>query len=116
MLITPHKKNHETNHHGLSYSVGAGGIADGEAVAACLALGAEAVWVGTRFICASESGASHRWQETVIRASPSETMRTLVATGRPCRMYMTPYIKKWETERKDESEFEGHDPQAKRYY
>ena len=82
--------------------VAAGGIADGEAVAACLALGAEGVWVGTRFICATESGASQRWQDTVISASPSDTIRTLVVTGRPVRLFMTPYIKKWETERRDE--------------
>lgn len=89
----------------LMGSVGAGGIADGEGVAACMALGAEAVWVGTRFICANESGASLRWRETVINGTPQETVRTLVATGRPCRMYMSPYYKKWETERKDESEY-----------
>jgi NAD(P)H-dependent flavin oxidoreductase YrpB (nitropropane dioxygenase family) len=85
--------------------VAAGGIADGEALAAALSLGAEAVWVGTRFICAKESGASQRYRDTVMTSLPNDTMRTLVITGRPVRLFVTPYVKKWETERKEESEF-----------
>jgi NAD(P)H-dependent flavin oxidoreductase YrpB (nitropropane dioxygenase family) len=37
--------------------VAAGGIFDGRSVAASLMLGASAVWVGTRFVAAKESGA-----------------------------------------------------------
>lgn len=37
--------------------VAAGGICDGRGVAAALMLGADAVWIGTRFVTARESGA-----------------------------------------------------------
>lgn len=37
--------------------VAAGGIYDGRGIAAALMLGAGAVWVGTRFVTAKESGA-----------------------------------------------------------
>jgi len=37
--------------------VAAGGIFDGRGLAMSLALGAEAVWVGTRFIASTEAGA-----------------------------------------------------------
>lgn len=48
--------------------VGAGGISDGRGLASCLSLGAEAVWVGTRFVCAKEAGASTRHQEAIVTA------------------------------------------------
>ncbi len=37
--------------------VAAGGLYDGRGVAAALMLGANAVWIGTRFVTARESGA-----------------------------------------------------------
>ena len=38
--------------------VAAGGVNDGRSLAAALMLGASAVWIGTRFVAAKESGAS----------------------------------------------------------
>lgn len=81
--------------------VAAGGIADGNAVAAALMLGAEAVWVGTRFICAEESGGSQRYRDTVMNAGPNEVARTLVMTGRPVRLFRTPYIKSWDNRQEE---------------
>jgi len=80
----------------------AGGIADGAALAAALSLGAEAVWVGTRFICASESAAPERHKQAVIEASALDTIKTLVVSGRPLRTLNTRYIKSWEVDRKDQ--------------
>lgn len=37
--------------------VAAGGISNGRGLAASLMHGASAVWVGTRFVCATEAGA-----------------------------------------------------------
>lgn len=44
----------------------AGGIADGAGLAASLALGAQAAWVGTRFLCSTESRATQRHQVSRI--------------------------------------------------
>ena len=44
-------------HGGPVHVVCGGGIHDGRGLAAALSLGAEAVWVGTRFITAEESDA-----------------------------------------------------------
>ena len=47
------------------YVVAAGGIFDSRGLAMGLALGAQAVWVGTRFVNATEAGAPKRHQEAV---------------------------------------------------
>ena len=76
--------------------VAAGGIADGRGMAAAFALGAEAAWVGTRFICAEESGAPETWRNLVMKAQAADTFRTQAVTGRPLRLYRTPYYAQWE--------------------
>ena len=45
--------------------LGAGGIFDGRGLAMALSLGADGVWVGTRFICAKEAAAPPRHQKVV---------------------------------------------------
>src|SRR4029077_2590698 len=46
--------------------VAAGGIVDGRGLAAALVLGADGVWVGTRFIATPEARAVEGYQETLI--------------------------------------------------
>ena len=46
----------------------AGAIVDGRTMAAALALGAQGVWVGTRFIAATEARAGRVYQEQIISA------------------------------------------------
>lgn len=64
--------------------------------------GAEAVWVGTRFVCAKEAGASKSHQQNIVESDYDETIRTLIFTGRPLRVRKNPYIMNWESERRDE--------------
>lgn len=82
--------------------VAAGGIHDGKMLAASLMMGAEAVWVGTRFILATEAGAPQAHKESVRTASFDDTIRTLIFTGRPLRVRTNPYIESWENDRRDE--------------
>ena len=89
---------------GPIHVVAAGGIVDGQSLAAALMLGAEGVWVGTRFICATESAAPKRHKDAVIGAKAEDTIRTLVVSGRPLRTLKTPYIQSWEVDRKDQIE------------
>lgn len=86
---------------GPVYVVAAGGIFDGRGLAMALSLGAQAVWVGTRFICAQEAGAPKRHQEAVLKASYHDTVRTVIYTGRPMRVLKTPYISEWEENKRD---------------
>ncbi|KAK9470402.1 2-nitropropane dioxygenase [Dipodascopsis tothii] len=81
--------------------IAAGGIVNGRSLAAAIMWGASAVWIGTRFICAEEAGASRAHQEAVLTASYDDTVKTLIYTGRPLRIRKTPYVMDWETNRRD---------------
>ena len=48
--------------------IAAGGIADGRGIAAALALGAQGVWVGTRFLLAEEAPVHPDYRERLLRA------------------------------------------------
>lgn len=56
--------------------VAAGGIADGRGVAAALALGAEAVCVGTRLVASREAFAHDEYKRRVIAATVDDIART----------------------------------------
>ncbi|MGZ4675817.1 MAG: NAD(P)H-dependent flavin oxidoreductase [Acidimicrobiia bacterium] len=66
--------------------VAAGGIADGRGIAAALMLGAEGVWIGTRFVATFESGVSAAYKHRLLAATADDTVLTDVfdvATGMP---------------------------------
>lgn len=58
--------------------VAAGGIADGRGLAAALALGADGVLVGSRFVASAEALVSPRALQRIIEASGDDTVRTQV--------------------------------------
>jgi enoyl-[acyl-carrier protein] reductase II len=56
--------------------IAAGGIYDGRGLAAALALGAQGVQIGTRFICATECTAHENYKKAIIRAKDRDTVLT----------------------------------------
>merc|ERR1712151_1000941 len=82
--------------------VGAGGIFNGQGLAAALAMGCSGVWVGTRFIASDEAGAGPYHKRSVVNAQYTDTIRTTIYTGRPMRVFKTPYILDWEENRSKE--------------
>ena len=65
--------------------IAAGGIADGRGLVAALALGAQGVMIGTRFLVASESAVFQAYQERLLAARESDTIVTRAFSGRPAR-------------------------------
>jgi nitronate monooxygenase len=65
--------------------IAAGGIGDARGVIAALALGAEAVQMGTVFLACEESGASRLHRETLRRRDAGHTGLTKGFTGRLAR-------------------------------
>jgi len=84
--------------------VAAGGIADGRGIAAALMLGAEGVWLGTRFVATLESGVFAAYRDRVVAASADDTVLTDVfdiVLGRPWpdgvsgRAVTNPFSERW---------------------
>lgn len=61
--------------------VAAGGIMDGRGIAAALALGAQAVSLGTRFLVAKEIGTFEAYKQGLLQASETDTLITRAFTG-----------------------------------
>lgn len=64
-----------------SHVIAAGGIADGRGLAAVLALGAEAAWVGTRFLLASECASHPAYREKLKAARATDTVLSKLFDG-----------------------------------
>jgi enoyl-[acyl-carrier protein] reductase II len=65
--------------------VAAGGIYDGRGLAAALALGADGVWVGTRFIATPEARSVRGYKETLLRTAEDGTVISRAFTGKTLR-------------------------------
>jgi len=87
---------------GPVYVVAAGAVYDGRGLAANLMYGAQGVWVGTRFVSSKEAGAPKKHKELIVQAGVEDTVRTLIFTGRPLRVFKSPYVAEWEDRRQDE--------------
>lgn len=57
--------------------IAAGGVADGRGLAAVLALGAQAAWMGTRFVTATEASAGDEVVRRVLEAGAEEELLAL---------------------------------------
>jgi enoyl-[acyl-carrier protein] reductase II len=81
--------------------VGAGGLYDGRGLAAMLALGAQGVWMGTRFIATPEAHAGALYHEAILGADDVDTVRTRCYSGKPMRVRQNPYVADWESRPQD---------------
>jgi enoyl-[acyl-carrier protein] reductase II len=86
--------------------VAAGGIADGRGVAAALALGAEGVNIGTRFLAAAETTIPDEWKQAIIAAESQDAVRVEFANDvfpspgpegydTLPRVLRTPFVDEW---------------------
>jgi enoyl-[acyl-carrier protein] reductase II len=57
--------------------IAAGGIATGRAMFSIMALGAEAVQMGSRFVCSPEASSHQAFKESVLNANEGDTILTL---------------------------------------
>jgi len=76
----------------------AGGIADGRQVAAAMALGAQGVWLGSVWLTTVESDLQEGLVDRLIEATSSDTVVSRSYSGKPARIFRTPWVDAWEEE------------------
>ncbi len=73
----------------------AGGIADGRGLLAALALGAQGVWMGTRFIATVEAFAHPNYKNKIVEIDEEGTTITKCHSGKPCRLVRNKFTDSW---------------------
>ncbi len=76
--------------------VAAGGIFDGRGLAAALALGADGVWVGTRFIATPEARAVTGYKDRLVAAREDATVVSRAYSGKTMRVLANRYTEHFE--------------------
>ena len=76
--------------------VAAGGIFDGRGLAAALMLGADGVWVGTRFIATPEAHVVTGYREALVAGHEDDTVITRAYTGKTLRAVRNEYTQHFE--------------------
>ena len=71
--------------------VAAGGIFDGRGLAAALALGADGVWVGTRFIATPEARSAPGYKDALLRTAEDGTVVSRAYSGKTMRVVRNEY-------------------------
>ncbi len=82
--------------------VAAGGIFDGRGLAAALALGADGVWIGTRFIATPEARSVAGYKDALIRTKEDGTTISRAFSGKTMRVVRNQYTASYEEEGSEE--------------
>jgi len=77
--------------------VAAGGLYDGRGLAAALALGADGVWIGTRFIATPEARAVAGYKDTLLATADDGTVISRAYTGKTCRVVRNEWTQHYES-------------------
>jgi enoyl-[acyl-carrier protein] reductase II len=78
--------------------VAAGGIVDGRGLAAAVALGADAVWIGTRFIATPEARAVAGYKDALLRTAEDGTVISRAYSGKPMRVLRNQWTQEHEAD------------------
>lgn len=76
--------------------IAGGGLADGRGLAAALALGAQGVWMGTRFIATHQSFCHRAYPEKVVATDAEGTVVARALSGKTARVIRNRFTEHWE--------------------
>jgi NAD(P)H-dependent flavin oxidoreductase YrpB (nitropropane dioxygenase family) len=75
----------------------AGGIGNGQQIAAALALGAAGAWTGSQWLMVEEAENTPVQQAAYVKAGSRDTVRSRSFTGKPARMLRNDWTDAWES-------------------
>jgi nitronate monooxygenase len=79
--------------------IAAGGFADGRGLAAALCLGADGVWLGTRFVASEEADTHPTYRAAIVGAQETDTLHTTLFDldwpNAPHRALVNSTVKRW---------------------
>ncbi|HZK00450.1 MAG TPA: enoyl-[acyl-carrier-protein] reductase FabK [Tissierellaceae bacterium] len=75
--------------------IAAGGIADGRGFVAALALGAEGVQMGTRFVCSTDADIHYNYKEMITKAKDRDALVAGRSTGHPIRVLKNSFTREF---------------------
>jgi enoyl-[acyl-carrier protein] reductase II len=87
--------------------VAAGGIVDGRGLAAALALGADGVWMGTRFIATPEARGVAGYKDALLAAKEDATTISRAFSGKTMRVLRNEYTRYFEDHPEELQPFPG---------
>ncbi len=79
----------------------AGGVTDGIGLATALAMGAQGVWMGTRFVASEEAVAHAAYKQKIVEAHEDATIVTRSYSGKPLRTIRNAWTADWESRPQD---------------
>jgi NAD(P)H-dependent flavin oxidoreductase YrpB (nitropropane dioxygenase family) len=74
--------------------VASGGLASGRGLAAALAMGAEGIEMGTRFVATRECVAHANYKQALVAAKEADTVVIERSLGRPARVLRSPHVER----------------------
>ena len=79
----------------------AGGVTDGVGLATALTMGAQGVWMGTRFVATFEAVAHENYKRKIVEAHEDATIVTRSYSGKPLRTIRNLWTADWESRPQD---------------
>jgi len=76
----------------------AGGIGNGRQMLAAMAMGAQGVWMGSRWLVSTEAHAEPAQRKSYMDATSEDTVRSRSFTGKTARMLKNEWTEAWERE------------------
>lgn len=73
----------------------AGGLADGRGLVAALALGAQGVWMGSRFVASVEAFAHVNYKNKIVEIDEEGTTVSRCQSGKPARLIRNRFTESW---------------------